>query len=121
MLAQYMKYFSTLQLRDPPQEGMFVWGIYLWGCAWEKTTGELQDLPPRSGCAALPVVHITCWPINDKPALLDSTRASETYQCPVYHSRLTRQEVVLEMDVRREGVPSSRWALRGLAATIRPY
>ncbi|XP_059166583.1 dynein axonemal heavy chain 8-like [Physella acuta] len=108
-------------LRDPPQEGMFVWGIYLWGCAWEKTTGELQDLPPRSGCAALPVVHITCWPINDKPALLDSTRASETYQCPVYHSRLTRQEVVLEMDVRREGVPSSRWALRGLAATIRPY
>ncbi|GFN75495.1 dynein beta chain, ciliary [Plakobranchus ocellatus] len=108
-------------LRDPPQEGMFVWGIYVWGCAWEKTTGELQDVPPRTGCAALPVVHVTCWPIPEKPSAQDNTRASETYQCPVYHSRLARQEVVLEMDVRREGIAASRWALRGLAATIRPY
>ncbi|CAL1527205.1 unnamed protein product [Lymnaea stagnalis] len=108
-------------LRDPPQEGMFVWGIHLWGCAWEKTTGELQDLPPRSGCASLPVVHVTCWPVNEKPCMLDSTKASETYQCPVYHSRLARQEVILELDVRREGIPASRWALRGLAATVRPY
>ncbi|XP_035829673.1 dynein heavy chain 5, axonemal isoform X2 [Aplysia californica] len=108
-------------LRDPPQEGMFVWGIYVWGCAWEKTTGELQDLPPRTGCAALPVVHVTCWPVAEKPSTQDSTRASETYACPVYHSRLARQEVVLEMDVRREGIAGSRWALRGLAGTIRPY
>ncbi|KAK6987321.1 dynein heavy chain 5 axonemal, partial [Biomphalaria glabrata] len=108
-------------LRDPPQDGIFVWGIYLWGCGWDKTTGELQDLPPRSGCASLPVVHVTCWPVNEKPILQDSVRASETYQCPVYHSRLARQEVVLEMDVRREGIPASRWPLRGLTATIRPY
>ena len=58
----------VFQLRDPPQEGMFVFGIYVWGCAWEKTTGELQDSPPRVGCAALPVVHLTCWPASDKPA-----------------------------------------------------
>ena len=83
--------------------------------------GELQDLPPRTGCAALPVVHVTCWPVGEKPATQDATRASETYACPVYHSRLARQEVVMELDVRREGIAGSRWALRGLAATIRPY
>lgn len=108
-------------LRDPPQEGMFVFGIHVWGCAWEKTTGELQDTPPRTGCAALPVVHLTCWPASDKPSGQDSTRASETYQCPVYHSRIAPREVVMELDVRREGIPSTRWALRGLSATIRPY
>ncbi|XP_070190368.1 uncharacterized protein [Littorina saxatilis] len=108
-------------LRDPPQEGMFVFGIYVWGCTWEKTTGELQDSPPRTGCAALPVVHLTCWPASDKPTGQDSTRASETYQCPVYHSRIAPREVVMEMDVRREGIPATRWALRGLSATIRPY
>ncbi|XP_076466964.1 uncharacterized protein LOC143298129 [Babylonia areolata] len=108
-------------LRDPPQEGMFVFGIYVWGCAWEKTTGELQDSPPRIGCAALPVVHLTCWPASDKPTGQDSTRASETYQCPVYHSRIAPREVVMELDVRREGIPATRWALRGLSATIRPY
>ncbi|XP_067674368.1 uncharacterized protein [Haliotis asinina] len=108
-------------LRDPPQEGMFVFGIYVWGCAWEKTTGELQDTPPRTGCASLPVVHVTCWPVNEKPLLQDSTRASETYQCPVYHSRIASREPVMEMDVRREGIPATRWAFRGLSATIRPY
>ena len=51
----------------------------------------------------------------------DSTRASETYQCPVYHSRIAPREVVMELDVRREGIPATRWALRGLSATIRPY
>ncbi|XP_053397319.1 dynein axonemal heavy chain 5-like isoform X6 [Mercenaria mercenaria] len=108
-------------LRDPPQEGMFVYGIYIWGCAWEKTTGELQDAPPRSGYATLPVVHLTCWPANEKPILQDSNRAAETYQCPVYASRIATRDPIMELDVRREGIPSARWSLRGLSATIRPY
>ncbi|KAK6187606.1 hypothetical protein SNE40_005595 [Patella caerulea] len=108
-------------LRDPPHEGMFIYGIYVWGCAWEKTTGELQDAPPRFSCASLPVVHVTCLPLSDKPQAQDSTKAYETYQCPIYHSRMASREPVMEMDVRREGIPASRWALRGLSATIRPY
>ncbi|XP_052807484.1 dynein axonemal heavy chain 5-like isoform X7 [Mya arenaria] len=108
-------------LRDPPQEGMFVFGIYIWGCAWDKTTGELQDAPPKSGYATLPVVHLTCWPSNEKPLLQDSNRAAENYQCPVYASRIATREQIMELDVRREGIPSTRWALRGLSATIRPY
>ncbi|KAL4232681.1 hypothetical protein ACF0H5_007369 [Mactra antiquata] len=108
-------------LRDPPQEGMFVYGIYIWGCAWEKTTGELQDAPPRSGYATLPVVHLTCWPCNEKPIMQDNNRAAETYQCPVYASRIATRDPIMELDVRREGIPSARWSLRGLSATIRPY
>lgn len=119
--THYAKIPSVLQLRDPPQEGMFVYGIYIWGCAWEKTTGELQDAPPRSGFATLPVVHLTCWPMSDKPVLQDPNRAAETYQCPVYPSRIAARESIMEMDVRREGISASRWALRGLSATIRPY
>ncbi|XP_041355189.1 dynein gamma chain, flagellar outer arm-like isoform X3 [Gigantopelta aegis] len=108
-------------LRDPPQEGMFVFGIYMWGCAWEKTTGELLDGPPRTSCASLPVVHVTCHPLSDKPSLQEPNRAAETFSCPVYHSRIAPRDSVFEMDVRREGIPSTRWALRGLSATIRPY
>ena len=100
---------------------MFVYGIYIWGCAWEKTTGELQDAPPRSGYATLPVVHLTCWPQHEKPLLQDGNRATETYQCPVYPSRISTREPIMEMDVRREGIAATRWALRGLSATIRPY
>ncbi|ESO89151.1 hypothetical protein LOTGIDRAFT_229063 [Lottia gigantea] len=108
-------------LRDPPHEGMFIYGIYMWGCAWEKTTGELQDAPPRTSCATLPVVHLTCLPVTEKHGAQDSTKSYETYQCPVYNSRIASRDPVMEMDVRREGVAASRWALRGLSATIRPY
>ncbi|CAH1799095.1 unnamed protein product [Owenia fusiformis] len=108
-------------LRDPPQEGMFVFGLFMWGCSWEKTTGELQDSAPRHACTALPVIHVTCWPQHDKPIIQDPARALEIYQCPVYQSRISQREPIMEVDVRHENVASSRWALRGLSATVRPY
>lgn len=47
---------------------MFIHGVYIWGASWEKTTGELIDAPPRHGCTALPVIHVTCWPTSEKPS-----------------------------------------------------
>ena len=119
------------QIREPPPEGMFVFGIYLWGCAWDKATGELQDLPLKAAgssqpvsvmsCTALPVVHVTCWPQSDKPLLQDGQRASEVYSCPVYQSRIAPRESIFELDLWHTGVSSTKWALRSLSATIRQY
>ncbi len=109
------------QIRDPPAEGMFIFGIYLWGCAWDKTNAELVDQPPRHACAALPVVHLTCWPQGEKPILQDPARAAEVYSCPVYQSRISRGGPILELDLAHSGIPSQRWALRGLSASIRPF
>jgi len=109
------------QLRDPPPDGMFVYGIHMWGCAWEKTTLELQDVAPRIGYSSLPVVHVNCYPINDKPILADPVKAVEVYQCPVYASRFSKREPIMEMDFKRDGYPATRWALRGLSCTIRNY
>lgn len=100
---------------------MFVYGIFIWGCAWEKTTGDLLDSPPRHGCTALPVVHITCHPVSEKPILQDPQKAADTFSCPVYHSRTASKNPVMEIDVRRENILATRWSLRGLSATIRPY
>ena len=111
----------SLQLRDPPQEGMFIHGVYIWGCAWEKTTGELVDAPPKHTCVNLPVIHITCWPQSEKPILQDPVRSAEWYSCPVYQSRLCAREPVFELDVGHVNIPATRWALRGLSATIRPF
>ncbi|XP_077863125.1 dynein axonemal heavy chain 5-like [Saccoglossus kowalevskii] len=108
-------------VRDPPQEGVFVHGIFMWGCTWEKTTGELHDTPPKHGPTPLPIVHILCMPQSEKPALNDPQKAAETYACPVYPSRICPREPVMVMDVRHDSVPAQRWALRGLSATIRPY
>ncbi|XP_077977225.1 dynein axonemal heavy chain 8-like isoform X3 [Glandiceps talaboti] len=108
-------------VRDPPQEGMFIYGIYMWGCTWEKTTGELHDTPPKHGPTPLPIIHMLCMPQSEKPALNDPQKAAETYACPVYPSRICPREPIMVMDVRHDSVPAQRWAVRGLSATIRPY
>jgi len=51
--------FVSVQLRDPPSEGFFLHGVYMWGCAWDKTSGEIMDVAPRYAQAPLPVIHVT--------------------------------------------------------------
>ena len=109
------------QLREPPLDGMFVYGIYLWGCAWEKTTGDLLDAPPKSGPTPLPVVHIIALPQTEKAALNDPVRAAVSYSCPCYSSRICAREPVMLLDVDNKDIPSTRWPLRGLSSTLRPF
>ena len=70
--------------------------------------------------AQLPVIHLTSWPAADKPILQDPSKAAESFSCPLYQSRIYRQgDPILEIDLGHAGISSSRWALRGLAATLR--
>ncbi|KAI3387039.1 hypothetical protein SNEBB_008291, partial [Seison nebaliae] len=39
-------------LRDPPKEGLFVYGLFLWGCSFDKATSEIIDQAPRSNQSA---------------------------------------------------------------------
>ncbi|XP_041109797.1 dynein heavy chain 8, axonemal-like [Polyodon spathula] len=108
-------------MRDPPQEGMFVYGIYLWGVSWHKTEAELLDAPPRRGPVPLPVIHLHCMPRAEKASLIEATRTTDTYQCPVYTSSMGPREPVLHLDIHKESVPATRWALRGMKATLQPF
>ncbi|XP_028415382.1 dynein heavy chain 8, axonemal-like isoform X2 [Dendronephthya gigantea] len=108
-------------LREPPLEGIFVYGLYMWGCAWEKTTGDLMDAAPRHGPTPLPVIHLTVVPQSEKHTLHDPQKAAVSYSCPCYPSRICSREPVLQLDIDNKDVSASRWALRGLCATLRPF
>ncbi|CAK8694917.1 unnamed protein product [Clavelina lepadiformis] len=109
-------------LRDPPSEGFFLHGVYLWGCTWDKTSGEMLDVPPKHGPASLPVIHVTFTTETAKYGTgSEVSKPIDYYSCPVFVTCTSTRDPVLELDVYRESVPSSRWALRGLTATIRPY
>jgi dynein heavy chain len=111
------------KLRDPPKEGMFIYGLYLWGCHWEKSTCELIDHASKNkeGYMPLPVILLTCHAESEKPLLNDSTRASDLYECPVYMARNQRDQSIMYIDVWHAGVPSQRWSMRGVCATLKPY
>ncbi|XP_075255403.1 dynein axonemal heavy chain 5-like isoform X4 [Convolutriloba macropyga] len=104
-------------LRDPPPEGMFMHSLFMWGCRWEKSNMELVDEPasPRGFCP-LPVVHLVPTPKADKPI------PEDIFRCPVYISQNEQnQEPLFHINIKKEKVPASRWALRGLRCTTKPY
>uniref|UniRef100_A0A8W8JG58 Dynein heavy chain C-terminal domain-containing protein n=1 Tax=Magallana gigas TaxID=29159 RepID=A0A8W8JG58_MAGGI len=74
--------FRHVHLLQPPPEGVYIHGIHLWGCSIEKTTNEFHDQASRQGYVPLPVLHLQCYPVNEKPALQEPS-----FQCPLYGSR----------------------------------
>ena len=109
------------KLREPATDGVFIHGIYVWGCSWEKTTGELQDAPPKAGPSLLPVIHVTAIPFSEKTSLADPQKSQFLYECPCYASRVSTREPVLLVDIEHKDFPATRWPLRGISCTLRPF
>merc|ERR1712151_721281 len=108
-------------LRDPPAEGIFIYGIYLWGCGWEKATGDLQDAPPTKNAPhSLPVIHVQGVPESEKPPMVgvDMQKTSQ-FQVPVFPSRITERDRIFDVDIEQREVSAARWALRGISCTLR--
>ena len=102
---------------------MFIYGLHLWGCHWEKSTSELMDQPVKTkeGYLSLPVIHLTCWLESEKPLNNDNTKIQEMYKCPVYPNRKERDQSLFEVDMTHAGIVASRWFARGVCSTLKPY
>jgi len=47
------------QIRDAPQEGVYIYGLFLDGCAWSNKDGKLVDSEPKKLYHPLPVMYVT--------------------------------------------------------------
>lgn len=47
------------QLREAPQEGVYIYGLYLDGCGWSTKEGKLVDSEPKRLYHLLPVMLVT--------------------------------------------------------------
>lgn len=46
-------------LKDQPNEGVYVYGLYIDGCSWSSKDSRLVDSEPKRLYHPLPVVHVT--------------------------------------------------------------
>ncbi len=47
------------QIKAPPEEGIYIHGLYLDGAAWSRQESSLVESAPKQLFAPLPVLHIT--------------------------------------------------------------
>lgn len=130
-------------IREPPKDGLFIFGLYLWGCSSEKNAVEhgISDAPTknRDACSSLPVMHLSCvsaekasQSLAQLQAAADTTStnrstATDIYPCPVFCKRSIERrptDVVCELDLWKKTTNTgvmSRWAWRGVCMTVKPY
>ena len=95
-------------LREAAAEGVYVYGLYLDGCAWSGKENKLVDSEPKKLFAPLPVLHVTGVQANNK-------RSTGVYAAPTYTiKRRTGLNFITTLELRTDE-PPAKWVMRGVA------
>merc|ERR1712224_628337 len=83
------------EVRKGPDEGCYIYGLFLDGCRWDKPGNKLADSVPKVLFAPLPVLHVT--------GVLASERKLDaySYSAPCYKNKTRRGlNFVFPVDLR---------------------
>lgn len=70
--------------KSPPEDGVYIRGLFLEGCGWDSENMCLTQSKPKELFVQIPVIWL-------KPVIKDPKRViTDTYKCPIY-KELTRQ------------------------------
>jgi len=96
------------ELKKPPDEGIYIHGLFLDGCRWDKGSFKLVDSEPKKLYAPLPVLLVTGVLASEKSGKGDN------YECPVYRNpKRTGLNFIVSVDLRTEDA-ASHWIRRGV-------
>ena len=98
-----------------PEEGLYIYGLYLEGCAWDPTNKILVESGPKVLFEQAPVVWL-------QPRPIDQFSEYQCYDCPVYRTAERRGVLATTghstnflMMIRMPTTqPQYHWTLRGV-------
>eukprot|EP00743_Colponemidia_sp_Colp-15_P005816 GILK01006251.1.p1 GENE.GILK01006251.1~~GILK01006251.1.p1 ORF type:complete len:1675 (+),score=351.95 GILK01006251.1:567-5027(+) len=94
-------------VKNRPEDGVYIYGLFLDGAAWDKKNMKLIEAPPKVLNWSLPVVHVT--------AINTLKKMAELYPCPVYRTpQRTDLNYIFSVTLPSNKTPS-HWTLRGVA------
>ena len=97
------------EVRRPPDEGIYVHGLFLDGCRWDKPGQKLTDSNPKVLYAPLPVLLVTGVLLSEKKT------DAYSYTCPCYKNpQRGGKNFIFAVDLA-SGDPPQKWTLRGVA------
>ncbi|TYZ61675.1 hypothetical protein PybrP1_000691 [[Pythium] brassicae (nom. inval.)] len=105
------------QVRAPPSEGVYIYGLFMEGATWSKQDGTIVESEPKKLFTSLPVLHVNSL---SKDLELRSRKelygAAGPFECPCYKyaSRTDRYFVFMVTMKCPPGRPPRHWGLRGV-------
>ncbi|XP_048881302.1 dynein axonemal heavy chain 11 isoform X2 [Brienomyrus brachyistius] len=94
----------------PPREGAYIHGLYMEGARWDMQNAMVTDALPKELAPQMPVLYL-------RAALCDQPDSGNTYECPLYKTKLRGPTYVWTFPLRTRD-PSSKWILAGAALLL---
>ena len=108
VLANDVTKFMKEDVNAPPQEGVYIHGLFLDGAGWDRRNCRLMEPQPKVLFTPLPVVHV--YAVNSVVG-----KDPKLYECPVYKKpRRTDLTYIFCLQLRTMQNPD-HWTLRGVA------
>jgi len=102
---QVTKYMDMSNVKEKPDQGVYLHGLWLDGAAWDAKEQCLKDPSPLHRFNALPVVHATA-------TAMAAPGAEHKFECPCFRS--SRTELVGVAYLSSDVAPV-KWILHGVA------
>jgi dynein heavy chain len=96
------------EITAPPPAGVYIYGLYLDGAAWDKKNMVLCDPAPKVLFSPLPILHL--FAVNST-----GERDKKLYQCPVYKKPRRTDLEFISMVELPSAVNPDKWIMRGVA------
>lgn len=96
------------EIMSPPAEGVYIYGLYLDGAAWDRRNGKLTESTPKVLFTQLPVLHI--FAINST-----APKDPKLYVCPIYKKPRRTDLTFITVVYLRTVMSPDHWILRGVA------
>lgn len=90
------------------QEGVYIYGLYMDGAAWDRRNGKLTESTPKVLFSQLPVLHI--FAINST-----APKDPKLYVCPIYKKPKRTDLTFITVVYLRTVLSPDHWILRGVA------
>uniref|UniRef100_A0A8D1KVR1 AAA+ ATPase domain-containing protein n=1 Tax=Sus scrofa TaxID=9823 RepID=A0A8D1KVR1_PIG len=96
------------EITSPPAEGVYIYGLYMDGAAWDRRNGKLTESTPKVLFTQLPVLHI--FAINST-----APKDPKLYVCPIYKKPRRTDLTFITVVYLRTVLSPDHWILRGVA------
>ncbi|OXB70936.1 UNVERIFIED_CONTAM: hypothetical protein H355_004497 [Colinus virginianus] len=115
VLHTEVKGYDYEKVKEVPDEGVNIHGLYIEGSRWNWHEGKLDESLPKVMVDRMPILYVTAVTSKDKKSRSSDYGQYEPYDCPVYkYPKRTDNYLVFRVDLRTE-VQASHWKLRGTA------